>query len=170
MCLISFSIYDSAYSDNTGSLTVDIYEVCDPDAVPLGEEWYLDMTITVHAWDDLTPDTDIYVEDGIGADLVVDEYTASSGDVDDFQPGNGKCKNKMSATKIGWTIDDPTTCEDYTLDIVVHTDLNPKDKQEYTSIGEHELNSGPEVWFTYNDTLYMLQGPPVMVTVVDDEG
>lgn len=55
------------------------------------------------------------------------------------------------------------------LDIVVHTGLNPKDKQEYTSTGDHELNSGPEVWFTYNDTLYMLQGPLVTVTVVGDE-
>lgn len=175
---VSFSIWDSCdgvtpgcYGDNSGSLTVEIYEqeYYDCEALPMQTEVTFDMTITVHAWDDLTPDTDIYVEDGIGADLVVDAYTQSSGNANDFKPGNGKGKNKMSATKIGWTIYDPEVCEDYTLDIVVHTGLNPKDKQEYTSTGEHELNSGPEVHFTYDGTLYILQGPSVMVTVVGDE-
>ncbi len=164
----SFSIYDNNYADNIGFLTVEIYE-CDPNAIPLQTVVNFDMTITVHAWDALTPGTDIYVEDGIGADLVVVGFTASSGEADDFNPGNGKGKNKMSATKIGWTIDNPTVSIDYTLDIVVQTSKNPKGKQEYTSTGEHELNSGPIVYFTYAGTLYMLQGPPVTVTVVGDE-
>lgn len=168
---VSFLIYDLApYSNNSGFLTVDIYELVDCNAVPLGEVVSFGMTITVHAYEDVT---EVYVEDGIGADLVVDDWEASSGEAHTFEPGKGKGKgkNKMSATKIGWTIGDPEVCEDYTLDIVVHTGFNPKDKQEYTSTGPHELNSGPEVWFTYDGTpLYMLQGPPVSVNVVDDEG
>jgi len=78
----------------------------------------------------------------------------------------------MNATRLDWDIGDIVdgdVCTDFTLDIVVYTGKNPKDKQEYTSTGEHELNSGPQVYFTYDGELYMLQGPPVSVNVVGDE-
>jgi len=157
----TFRIYDIYYPNNSGSLTVEIYELCDCNAVPLGEEVYFDMTITVHAYEVVT---DVYVEDGIGADLVVDSpKTDTPAGVTVWKAGKGK----MGATKIGWTIGAPTPCVEETLDIVVHTGLNPRGKQEYTSTGEHELNSGPEVYFTYDGTVYMLQGPSVWVTVVE---
>jgi hypothetical protein len=143
----------------------------DPDAVPLFTKVDFTMTITVHAYAEVT---DVYVEDGIGADLVVD--SPAIGSYPDY-PDTGQSvevwkastKGKMSATKIGWTIGEPTVSEDNTLDIVVYTGTNAKGKQEYTSTGTHYLNSGPKVYFTYDGTTYMLQGPSVMVTVVNGD-
>ncbi len=176
---VYFSIYDNDIADNIGFLTVDIYEVCEPDAVPLGEVVNFSMTITVHAYEDVTG---VNVEDGIGADLVVDEVGGEVVVVEGWEH-NGKwatwsdsdvtltrnTKGKMNATRLDWDLDTPTPCTDYELEIVVHTGLNPKDKQEYTSTGVHELNSGPIVYFTYDGTMYILQGPPVSVNVVGDE-
>ena len=158
------------------SLTVEIYE-CDPNAIPLGTLVNFSMTITVHTHEDVTS---VNVEDGIGADLAVTAINSQSGLFPMLkkttQPLNSvtlaKRGGKMGATKVFWAIGDITgddVCTDYTLDIDVVTWVNPKDKQEYTSPGDHYLNSGPEVWFTYNDTIYMLQGPSVMVIVAGVE-
>ena len=158
---VDFLINDIHYPNNTGSLAVEIYEACDPSALPLQTQLNFSMRITVHAYAEVT---EVTVKDGVGADLVVDSPT-DGGAVTVGIPG--KSKGKMHATKIAWDIGSPDICEQYTLDIDVHTGLNPKDKQEYTSTGDHDLNSGPEVYFTYDGTPYMLQGPPVKVFVVE---
>ena len=178
---VQFSILDDVYGDNSGELTVKIYEQVhyECDELPLGEEIYFDMTITVHATETVTG---VVVEDGIGADLVVAEVGGvtvpplSSWAVDgkwitwsnDSVTLTRNTKGKMNATRLEWDLGDPTPCIDYDLDIVVCTGLNPQDKQEYTSSGDHYLNSGPIVYFYIDSTLHMLQGPDVMVTVVDD--
>ena len=131
----------------------------DPSNVPLNTVVYFDMEIKVHFY---TTATDVKVTDGIGADLVLDSYAPSFGDVVVGPPG--KSKGKMHATKVVWTIGEPVVCEDCTLDLVVYTGLNPQNKQEYTSYGDHYLNSGPEVCFTYNGIQYDFTGNPVMVT------
>jgi hypothetical protein len=156
---ISFKIWDDYYGDNSGSLTVKIYE-CDPDHIPLFTEVWFKMRITFHTY--VGGVTGVVIKDGIGADLVLDEYVAIYGDVTWAKAGTGK----MGATIVTWTIGNPRVCEDYTLDLTVHTGLNPKGKQEYTSPGPHCLNSGPVVYFTYDGTLYMLQGPSITVTAV----
>jgi hypothetical protein len=102
------------------------------------------------------------IKDGIGADLVLDSYSASYGTVTHVKAGKGK----MGATIVTWTIGDPTVCTDYTLELTVHTGLNPQGKQEYTSPGPHCLNSGPVVYFAYDGTLYTLKGPSITVTAV----
>jgi len=73
---------------------------------------------------------------------------------------------KMGATKVTWTIGDPEVPVDYTLDLYVHTGLNPRQKQEYTSTGIQCLNSGPEVYFVYEEIQYVMQGLSLAVNVV----
>jgi hypothetical protein len=145
------------------SVNKELTTLGDPDAVPLFTKVDFTMTITVHAYAEVT---NVYVEDGIGADLVVNSPTDGE---DGIAVWKASTKGKMSATKIGWTIGKPTVSEDNTLDIVVYTGTNAKGKQEYTSTGTHYLNSGPKVYFTYDGTTYMLQGPSVMVTVVNGD-
>jgi hypothetical protein len=127
--------------------------------VTVGQEVDFVMRVTLHAYE---PVTGVTVKDGIGADLVVDNLTGSPDTATWAKAGQGK----MGASIVTWPIDSPIICTDYTLDIEVHTGLNAKGKQEYTSPGEKKLNSGPVVYFTYNGTLYTLQGPSVKVTAV----
>ena len=151
---VGFNIYDTNYGDgDSGSLTVKIWEACDPDAIPLNTIVLFKMNITVHAYQTVT---DVTVMDGIGADLVLDTHS-SYASVSHWKAGKGK----MGATKVSWTIGGPTVCIDYELALYAYTGLNPRSKQEYTSTGDHDLNSGPIVYFTYDGTQYMLQGPPV---------
>jgi hypothetical protein len=163
---VNFRIFDGAngipnpgwYGDNSGSLTVLIYECYDPTKIPLKTVVYFDMKMTFHAYADVSG---VVITDGIGADLVLDSPVAG-GSVAITYPGKGK----MGATKITWTIGTPTVCDDYVLKIKVHTGLNTKLKQEYTSTGTHCLNDGPTACFTYNGKLYSIKGPSVTVNVV----
>jgi len=132
---------------------------CDVNAVPIGEIVYFVMNIAVHAYTSVSAVT---VKDGIGADLVLEQYVQSYGEVTTAKAGKGK----MGATKVTWMIGEPQVSLDYTLDLYAHTGLNPRQKQEYTSTGIQYLNSGPEVHLVYEGMQYVVQGPPVSVNVV----
>ena len=54
-----------------------------------------------------------------------------------------------------------------TLIFEISTDLNPAGKQEYTSPGCYELNSGAVLKFTYNGKKYSAHTLPITVLVVD---
>jgi hypothetical protein len=151
---VSKQLTDSFYLESGIKVPVN------PSQVPLGKLVYFNMTITFHVD---AAFSGVKVTDGIGADLVLDKLIASSG-----TPTYEKAstKGKMSATKVTWTIGDTVAGMDYTLDIRVHTGLNPQQKQEYTSTGKHSLNGGPEIHLNYNTAEYVIQGPPVEITVV----
>lgn len=151
---VSKQLTDSFYLEDGTKVPVD------PSQVPLGKVVYFNMTITFHVD---AAFSGVKVTDGIGADLVLDQLIASSGTT---TSGKASAKGKMSATKVTWTIGDTVASMDYALDIRVHTGVNPQQKQEYTSTGRHTLNSGPEVHLNYDETEYVIQGPPVEVTVV----
>jgi len=150
---------DKALTECYTILDTGEHLACNSSEVPTATVVYFTMRITLHAY---TPVTAATVKDGIGADLVLDQYVQSSGDVATGKAGKGK----MGATKATWTIGDPEVSADYTLDLYVHTGLNPKQKQEYTSTGMHYLNSGPEVYFVYEEIQYEVQGPFIAVNVV----
>jgi len=150
---VSKQLTDSFYLEGGAKFPVD------PSQVPLGKVVYFNMTITFHV--DLAF-SGVKVTDGIGADLVLDQLIASSGTTTSGKAGKGK----MGATIVTWVIGDTVADTDYTLDIRVHTGVNPQRKQEYTSTGRHTLNSGPEVHLNYGGTEYVILGPPVEITVV----
>jgi len=86
----------------------------------------------------------------------------STGDVGYVKPGKGK----VGATVVTWNIRTMGEFSEHTLDLYVHTGLNPKDKQEYTSPGKHHLNDGPEAHLNHNMAEYTLNGSPIEITVV----
>jgi len=151
---VSKQLTDSFYLESGIKIPVN------PSQVPLGKVVYFNMTITFHVD---AAFTGVKVTDGIGADLVLDKLIASFGTTTSEKAST---KGKMSATKVTWTIGNTVAGTDYTLDMRVHTGLNPQQKQEYTSTGKHSLNGGPEIHLNYNTAEYVIQGPPVEVTVL----
>ena len=144
---------------DNGLLSQPGYVVYDPNALPLKTGIYFGMIITVEGLADGIED--VRVEDGIGADLAP-VYTSGTG----AQTPETMGKGKKGATKCVWILGSMDTGDTDTLFITAYTGTNPKGKQQYASPGEHTLNSGPKVFFTYGGEDYMLQGPSITVDVV----
>ena len=123
------------------------------------EEWTITITICSEG-EDLEG---VVVQGGIGADLVV---------TDPEVPGvtlTKKGKGKMGATIVKWEIGTLSGC--LTLELLVETGLNPKDKQEFTSVEEgHELDGGFSATYTYDGIEdETLETEPLTVDVVGEE-
>ena len=136
---------------------------CDPNIVPNGTQVYFTMRITLHAYKSIS---NIVVKDGISADLVLDSWAQSTGELSSGKPR----ESKTGATIVTWTISTTGKSGEHTLDLQVHTGINPQGKQEYTSPGKHYLDDGPEIHLNYNTAEYVFQGSPVEVTVVLYDG
>ena len=146
-------------------LSINKELVYPPSSVVVGTltPFYMKITLTTFA-----AVLGVKVTDGIGADLAWDathadpDLVASTGTVSERKAGKGK----MGAKVVTWTLGDLDAGVSPTLDLFVQTGLNPKAKQEFTSLGDHSLNDGPTASFTYNGNQYTLKGPAVIVTVV----
>ena len=105
---------------------------------------------------------DVIVQGGIGADLAITHVNGvevtfpmakktsqSVGDVTLTKKGG-----KMGATIVTWNIGDLDAGDEAILDLTVQTGLNPKDKQEFTSVGFHELDGGFSATYWFEDTEY----------------
>jgi len=132
------------------------------DEVPVGEDvqWTLLITVENIAGDQIGNMTNIAVKDNFGGDLELEFFQATVGTV---EPSLSGCTEKVHLfwNDIGYLDADGASAG---LTLAVSTDVNPgtnKDKdgkgrknghQEYTSEGEHELNSGATLTFTDGDT------------------
>jgi len=83
--------------------------------------------------------------------------------------GNASYETKGKSEKVflTWNIGTLAEGETATLIFEISTDLNPAGKQEYTSPGCYELNSGAVLKFTYNGKKYSAYTLPITVLVVD---
>jgi len=160
----------------------------DDGILDLNEKWTFDLLITV------TNDSgydleDLLVKDNFGGDLALIEVGGELVDQpqnkkDDWTNGGGTVNvlwtGKTLKAHMSWEIasivyDDENYAQ---LLVRVETDVNPgqaKDKEhgksgknEYTSGGEHCLNSGPTVKVVINDYEYSFDGNAVCVEVGDD--
>lgn len=108
--------------------------------LPLGEEigWLMEIRVV-----NTFPFTiqDVVVTDNLAAELEVDGYLAETGEV------VMKTQGKSEKVKLTWTIGDLSPVSGASLWLTVSTDLNPSGKQEFTSPGCYELNSGSVVKF-----------------------
>jgi len=126
---------------------------------PMGQnvEWFI--KITVHP---PYPIEDVVVTDRFGAEIEIDPpfpYSITDGTVSYYTKGNS---NKVFLT---WNIGTLPACHTAKLVIKISTDLNPAGKQEYTSPGTYELNSGAVLKFTYNGVQYSGYTLPISVYV-----
>lgn len=75
--------------------------------------------------------------------------------------------NTNGATLLSWTIGTMGTGQTCELVLFVSTDINPADKQEYTSPGQHCLNSGATIKFKLNGVQYSHSTGAVCVTTAN---
>ena len=133
----------------------------DPDDVEINTSQDWTITIVICEVDGVNLD-EVVVQGGIGADLVVKEVNSIPvpypmdrktdwpvGDVTLYKKGG-----KMGATIVKWNIGTLVSYSCDTLTLLVGTGFNPKDKQEFTSLGIHELDGGFSATYWFEDTEY----------------
>jgi hypothetical protein len=84
---------------------------------------------------------DVVVSDRLAAELKLDYYLPATADV------VTKTKGKSEKVSLTWNIGTLSPGSSASLKLYVSTDLNPSGKQEFTSPGCYELNSGSVVKF-----------------------
>ena len=133
----------------------------EPDEVDVGEEASWTITIQI-CGDDEVDLSNVVVQGGIGADLVVTPYEGTEFTF------TKKGKGKMGATIVKWDIETLVSGECLTLNLVVETGLNPKDKQEFTSEGTHELDGGFSATYWYDGMEYETPETELLTVEVEE--
>jgi len=102
----------------------------------------------------------VVVTDNLGAELQIDDYYATRGDVSWYTTGNSE------KVHLEWTIDQLYLNWAAYLYLTVSTDLNPAGRQEYTSPGCYELNSGPTMKFQVDGLQQSIEMNSIMIEVL----
>ncbi len=129
--------------------------------IEVGEEVVWMMHISVSNWWGTEDFTDVVVKDNLGAELEVDDIVSvSHGYVEMTLTG------KSDKVHLVWYVGTLTPGERAHLYFQVSTDINPGGKQEYTSAGWYELNSGPTAKYRQLGTLYSYEVPSIWIQVL----
>ncbi len=114
--------------------------------IEVGEDVVWLMHITVSNWRSSGDYTDVVVSDRLGAELEIDSpFNMTQGNIE------ARLTGKSLKIHLFWHVGTLAPGEEAHLFFIASTDLNPAGKQEYTSPGRYELNSGPTM-------IYMWQG------------
>lgn len=157
----------------------------DPYNVPMYTDvhWLLRIEIENIAGDDIITMEDVVVKDNLGGDLEM-HLCYSDCDYEGKQliqpPSPAPDVKETGKTKklhLSWDLDDLSDEALTQLYLEISTDVNPgqgkkvEGKNEYTSEGEHDLNSGATLKFTDPDTGLQLSAHtcPITVTAYDPE-
>ena len=88
------------------------------------------------------------ITDRFGAEIEINEIGDTTHGTASWDYGPGKKKpNKSKKVFLTWTVGDLLPGETAQLTLLVSTDLNPAGKQEYSTDGVYELNSGATLKF-----------------------
>ena len=154
------SVPGDPYMDITKEL-VDAYDTDEmgDSTLDLNEKWEFVLNITVTN-PSSTNVTNVMVKDNFGGDLELVSTQVDGGTIYDWSgyPLTKKKKDssliqgevtvewsgKSEKAHLFWNVEDGTLSpgETHTLTVVVATDMNPAGHQQYTSEGDHYLNSG----------------------------
>jgi len=103
---------------------------------------------------------DVVVTDNLAAELQIDDYSTTRGTVSWYTTG------KSDKVHLKWSMDNlPANWNAY-LYLTVSTDLNPSGRQEYTSPGCYELNSGPTMKFTVDGSQQSIEMNSIIIEVL----
>jgi len=133
---------------------------------PLGTDVHWQIRITVSlpsSWDG--PIENVIVKDRFGAEIEIDAYMYITGD--DWTKLEISTKGKSEKVFLTWYIGTLSPGETAQLKLLISTDHNPAGKQEYTSPGCYELNSGAVLKFTYQGKQHSAYTEPIKVSVED---
>lgn len=134
-----------------------------PTQVPVGtyQEWV--VTIRIHNLNDYAMQG-IQVTDNFGANLNVEFLSKTHGD---YQQSTNKPGNQQRIVWSGFSLQPDEVA---TLLVKVSTGLNSAGKQEYTSPGEYELNSGATLkWLDGDGKQQSVAAPSVHVAAVEQQ-
>lgn len=159
----------------------------DPDGdeiVELNEAWTWTWNITITNVSE-SPINNVVLKDNLGGDLklISVDANASGNPVAVVKPAGKKVTATFDGVVIEWTgktakvhwsydgIDDLASGASYTFQLTVGTDVNPGNKQQYTSTGEKIQNSGATAKGLIAD-LYEVEGvsDPLSVMVYEQDG
>lgn len=141
------------------------YFVSDGDGdgiIEVGEQvvWVLSIVIS----NDLsTTMTDVVVKDNLAAELAINMtfgFHKTKGSVSYYTTGRSE---KVHLT---WQVGDLAPGERVVLWFKVFTDMNPAGRQEYTSPGEYDLNSGPVMKYNVDGVQDSLELNAITITVL----
>jgi hypothetical protein len=123
------------------------------------------------------PMVDAFIWDRFGAEIEIDDYDPSTPEVVDevdITYGEWDFKTIGKSKKVFLTWDLSLVEGDFPADtsavlkLQISTDLNPSGKQEYTTPGTYELNSGAVLKFKNPDGIQLSAHTPILeVTVVE---
>jgi len=135
--------------------------VCGPTTVPTftNVQWLIQIAVQIGADAD-----DVVVTDRLGAELEIDLPFPES-----ISQGTASYYTKGGSDKVflTWDIGHLDAYQWVALRFWISTDINPAGKQEYTSPGCYELNSGATLKFKVNGVQYSMSTPPIVITVVE---
>lgn len=141
------------------------YFVSDGDGdgiIEVGEQVIWILSIVLH--NNLTSTmTDVVVEDRLAAELAINTtfgFQKTKGSVSYYTTG------KSEKVHLTWEVGDLAPGELVVLWFKVYTDLNPAGRQEYTSPGIYELNSGPVMKFYVGGVQDSWELNEILVTVL----
>jgi hypothetical protein len=165
------SIVDSSGVEIETQLYCGFHKGITPDlgagyTVPIGENvvwgfWILVSNLKL----DFTM-IDVVVTDNFGAEIEIDDayYIEDGTDLTIKEKGRSK---KVSLT---WTIGEIGEGGSVVLRMYISTDLNPSGRQEYTTPGIYEMNSGATLKFRNPDGIQLsAHTPSIMIEAVGEE-
>jgi len=128
--------------------------------------WQMRITIALPSyWGG--PITDVTVKDRFGAEIEIDTdpLVPSQGIAWwDHGPGHGK-KSRSGKVFLTWEIGTLSPGQTASLTFEISTGFNGAGKQQYTSTGCYELNSGAVLKFMYGGKQYSVYSGPFYVSV-----
>jgi len=151
-----------AYQTENGiCFNVEKTIVCGPTTVQTftNVQWLIQIAVQIGA------DADsVVVTDRLGAELEIDPPFPES-----ITHGTATYTVQGGSDKVflTWNIGHLNAFEQASLRFWISTDINPNGKQEYTSPGCYELNSGATLKFYVNGVKYSMSTPPLFITVVE---
>lgn len=129
--------------------------------IEVGEEVVWMMHISTSNWWGTDDFTDVVVKDNLGAELEIDRIVSvSHGTVDIRLTG------KSEKVHLTWYVGTLAPGERAHLYFEVSTDYNPGGKQEYTTPGWYELNSGPTAKYRVLGKRYSYEASNIWIEVL----
>lgn len=128
--------------------------------IEVGENVVWLMHLIASNWRSSGDYTDVMVKDNLGAELEIDSpFNMTQGDVEVRLTG------KSRKVHLFWHVGTLAPGESAHLFFLVSTDLNPAGKQEYTSPGCYELNSGPTMKYMWQGHSHSCEADSIWITV-----
>jgi len=127
--------------------------------------WWIGIQVSPPSWLD-APLENVVVTDRFGAEIEIDRNIYITGN--DWTKLVVTSNGNSQKVFLTWNIGTLSPGDTAILILEISPDHNPANKQEYTSAGCYELNSGAVLKFTFKGKQYSAYTLPITVLVVEE--